>query len=70
MMKDNLNYYFQIYDEQFNEGNINLNIRGEVKRRIIKILMKMEKDIFIEKINYIRLLIQDIKDKKYNLDDL
>ena len=70
MMEDNFNYYLRIYDEQYTEGNINLNIRGDEKRRIIKILMRFEKDIFNEKINYIRLLIQDIKEKKFNTDDL
>ena len=70
MMEDNFNYYLRIYDEQYTDGNINLNIRGEEKRRIIKLLMKFEKDIFNEKINFIRLLIQDIKEKKFNIDDL
>ena len=32
--------------------------------------MKMEKEIFINRINYLKVLIQDIKEKKYNLNDL
>ena len=70
MMEDNLNYYVRIYDEQLTEGNINLYIRGNEKKRIIKLLMKMEKEIFINRINYLKVLIQDIKEKKYNLNDL
>ena len=70
MMEDNLNYYFRIYEEQLTEGNININIRGNEKKRIIKLLMKIEKEIFKERINYVKMLIQDIKSKKYNLDDL
>ena len=70
MMVDNLNYYLRIYDEQFTDGNINLYIRGIDKQRAIKELMKLEKKILQNKINYIKLLIQDIKEKKYNMDDL
>ena len=69
-MINNLNYYVRIYDEQLTEGNINLYIRGNEKKRIIKLLMKMEKEIFINRINYLKVLIQDIKEKKYNLNDL
>ena len=70
MMADNLNYYLRIYDEQITDGNINLYISGKEKRRIIKILMKMEREIFNDKINYIKMLIKDIKEKKYNFNDL
>ena len=70
MMRDNLNYYLRIYEEQLTDGNINIYIRGNNKKRIIKFLMKMEKQIFKDRINYVNMLIQDIKDKKYNLDDL
>ena len=70
MMVDNLNYYLRIYDEQITDGNINIYIRGKEKRRIIKILMKKEREIFNDKINYVKILINDIKEKNYNLDDL
>ena len=70
MMEDNLNYYLRIYDEQLTDGNINIYIRGKEKKRIIKLLMKIEKKIFKDRINYVRMLIQDIREKKYNLDDL
>ena len=70
MMVDNLNYYLRIYEEQITDGNINLYIRGKEKRRIIKILMKKEREIFNDKINYVKILINDIKEKNYNLDDL
>ena len=70
MMEDNLNYYLRIYDEQLTDGNINIHIRGKEKKRIIKSLMKIERQIFKDRINYVRMLIQDIREKKYNLDDL
>ena len=70
MMEDNLNYYLRIYEEQLTDGNINIHIRGKEKKRIIKSLMKIEKQIFKDRINYVRMLIQDIREKKYNLDDL
>ena len=70
MMEDNLNYYLRIYDEQLTDGNINIYIRGKEKKRIIKLLMKIEKKIFKDRINYVKMLIQDIKEKKFKLDDL
>jgi hypothetical protein len=70
MMVDNLNYYVRIYDEQFTEGNINLYIRGNYKRRAIKELMKFEKKMLEKKIEYLETLINDIKEKKYSFEDL
>ena len=70
MMVDNLNYYIRIYDEQFTEGNINLYIRGNEKRRAIKELMKLEKKMLEKKIDYLESLIKDIKEKKYSFEDL
>ena len=70
MMVDNLNYYVRIYDEQFTEGNINLYIRGNEKRRAIKELMKLEKKLLEKKIDYLETLIKDIKEKKYSFEDL
>ena len=70
MMSDNLNYYLSIYETQITEGNINIYIRGNEKKRIIKLLMKTEQEIFIDRINYVNMLIEDIKSKKYNLDGL
>ena len=32
--------------------------------------MKIEKKIFKDRINYVKMLIQDIKEKKFKLDDL
>ena len=70
MMVDNLNYYVRIYDEQFTDGNINLYIRGNYKRRAIKELMKFEKKMLEKKIDYLETLIKDIKEKKYSFEDL
>ena len=70
MMRDNLNYYLRIYEEQLTDGNINIYIRGNNKKRIIKFLMKMEKEVFKSKINYVEMLIKDIKENNFKLDDL
>ena len=70
MMVDNLNYYLDVYDKELSEGNINLNIKGNTKRKMIKEIMKIEESILINKINYIKSIIQDIKEKNHNIDDL
>ena len=68
MMVDNLKYYYRIYDEQFKDGKINLYIRGNSKRRAIKQIIKFEKKILENKINFVKDIIQDIKENKYNFD--
>ena len=70
MMVDNLNYYLDVYDKELSEGNINLKIKGNTKRKMIKEIMKIEESILINKINYIKSIIQDIKEKNHNIDDL
>ena len=70
MMVDNLNYYLDVYDKELSEGNINLHIKGNTKRKMIKEIMKIEESILINKINYIKSIIQDIKKKNHNIDDL
>ena len=37
---------------------------------MIKEIMKIEESILINKINYIKSIIQDIKEKNHNIDDL
>ena len=70
MMVDNLNYYLNVYDKELSEGNINLHIKGNTKRKMIKEIMKIEESILINKINYIKSIIQDINEKHHNIDDL
>ena len=62
MMADNLNYYLQMYDGQFSDGNINLYIKGNNKRKFVKTLMKLEKRLIQNKMNYVKSVIKDIKD--------
>ena len=62
MMADNLNYYLQMYQGQFSDGNINLYIKGENKRKYIKIIMKLEQRLIQNKMNYVKTVIKDIKD--------
>ena len=64
MMADNLYYYLDIYNGQFSDGNINLYIKGNEKRSNIKTIMKLEKRIVQNKMNYIKSVINDIKEGK------
>ena len=66
MMADNLNYYLVIYDGQYSEGNINLYIKGNTKRKYIKSIMKFEKRVVQNKMNYVKNVIKDIKEGKAN----
>ena len=69
MMADNLNYYLVIYDQQFSEGNINLYIKGNNKRKFIKNIMKFEKRVVQNKMNNVKNIIKDIKEGKANPDE-
>ena len=62
MMADNLNYYLNIYDGQFSDGNINLYLKGNNKQKYIKSIMKLEKRLVQNKMNYVKSVIKDIKD--------
>ena len=62
MMADNLKYYLDIYDTQFSDGNINLYIKGNEKRKAIKNIMKIERILIKNKMNYVNSVIKDIKD--------
>ena len=64
MMADNLQYYLNIYEDQFSDGNINLYLKGNEKRRYIKNIMKLEKRLVKNKINYVKSVIKDIQDGK------
>ena len=66
MMMDNLKYYLKIYEDKFTEDKIKLYIRDENKRKIIKELLKTEKKIIQNKVDYIKEIIEDIKKKKNN----
>ena len=61
MMRDNLLYYLDLYDNQYTEGNINLYIKGNEKRKYIKSLMKIEKLVVQRKLEYVNNVINDIK---------
>ena len=64
MMADNLNYYLNIYEGQFSDGNINLYIKGDEKRKFIKNIMKLERRLVLNKMNYVKSVIKDIKEGK------
>ena len=61
MMRDNLLYYLDLYDNQYTEGNINLYIKGNEKRKYIKSILKIEKLVVKKKLDYVNTVINDIK---------
>ena len=61
MLRDNLKYYLELYDTQFTEGYINLYIKGSEKQKYIKSIMKIERLVVQNKINYVNSVINDIK---------
>ena len=66
MMADNLNYYLNIYNGQFSDGNINLYVKGSNKQRFIKNIMKLEKRLVENKMKYVNSVIKDIQEGKAN----
>ena len=71
MMADNLYYYLNLYNEQYNDGSINLYVKGNQKQKIIKHLMKFEKLIVQKKMDEVKDIIKNIKEgKKKPSEDL
>ena len=70
MMMDNLKYYLRIYDDKFTDEKIKIYLGNDDKRKIIKELLKIEKKTIQTKIDYIKKIIKDIKEKKHDINDL
>ena len=68
MMKDNLQYYLDIYKELYNDELINRNIEGINKKKYVRNVLNMERKLIEEKINALEAQIVDIANNKEERD--
>ena len=68
MMKDNLKYYLDLYNELYNDDMINRNIDGINKKKSVKIILGMEKKLLEKSINILEDKIKRVRNNKEERD--
>ena len=66
LMRDNLKNYFDLYENPLSDGNINIYINGNEKKKDIKEIIHKEKKLIEGKIEYLDRVIKGIKSR--NID--
>ena len=67
LMRDNLQYYFNLYENPLSDGNINIYINGNEKKKDIKEIIHKEKKLIETKIEYLNKVIKGIKNRNINV---
>ena len=68
MMKENLQYYLNIYKELYNDDLINMNIGGINKKKYVKNILGIERKLIEQKIKILEEKIKDIIQHKEERD--
>ena len=63
MMRDNLKFYAELYENPLSDGNINMFINGKDKIKDIKEIIHLEKKVINGKIEYLEKVIRGIKQR-------
>ena len=63
LMRDNLKYYYDLYENPLTDGNINIYINGNEKKKDIKEIIHKEKKLLESKIEHLDKVIKNIKGK-------
>ena len=68
MMKDNLHYYLNLYNELYNDELINRNIEGINKKKYVKNILGMERKLIEKSLNILNKKIKHIMENKEEQD--
>ena len=68
MMKDNLKYYLDLYNELYNDEMINRNIDGINKKKYVKNILGMERKLLEKSINILEEKIRNVINNKEERD--
>ena len=68
MMKDNLEYYLQLYEEMYNNDIITMNIEGINKKRYVKNILGIEQKLIQNRIKILNNKINSIRNEKEEKD--
>ena len=63
LMRDNLKSYYELYENPLSDGNINIYINGNEKKKDIKEIIHKEKKLLEGKIEYLNKVIKGIKNR-------
>jgi hypothetical protein len=61
LMRDNLKYYYELYENPLSDGNINIFINGNEKKKDIREIIHKEKKLIEGRISYLNGVIKGIK---------
>jgi hypothetical protein len=61
LMRDNLKYYYELYENPLSDGNINIFINGNEKKKDIREIIHKEKKLIEGRISYLNGIIKGIK---------
>jgi hypothetical protein len=61
LMRDNLKYYYELYENPLSDGNINIYINGNEKKKDIREIIHKEKKLIEGRISYLNGVIKGIK---------
>ena len=66
LMRDNLKYYYNLYENPLSDGNINIYINGNEKKKDIREIIHKEKKLIEARIERLDKVIKEIKSNKNN----
>ena len=66
IMRDNLKYYYNLYENPLSDGNINIYINGNEKKKDIREIIHKEKKLIEARIERLDKVIKEIKSNKNN----
>ena len=71
IMRDNLKYYYNLYENPLSDGNINIYINGNEKKKDIKEIIHKEKKLIETRIEQLDKIIKGIKNRNnvYTFED-
>ena len=70
LMRDNLKYYYNLYENPLSDGNINIYINGNEKKKDIREIIHKEKKLIEARIERLDKVIKEIKSNKKNNNNI
>ena len=69
LMRDNLKSYLDLYENPLSDGNINIYINGEAKKKFIKLIIRQEKKLIKNKIEHLNKVIKGIQNRNIDVSE-
>jgi hypothetical protein len=70
LMRDNLKYYYNLYENPLSDGNINIYINGNEKKKDIREIIHKEKKLIEARIERLDKVIKEIKSNNKNNNNI